>query len=236
MPATTSSPCALTRNSPQRPRSPVDGVAAEADAGAGAVALVAEDHLHDVHGGAEVVGDPVGLAIDARAGRVPGVEDGTHRAQQLLVRVLRERRARCALVDVLVPLDQLGAGRRRRARGRRRRTARGLQRLERVLEAAASMPVDDLAVHLDEPPVRVVREPRVRRCAREAARRPRRSGRGRGSCPSSPASRSRRRSGPRRAAGSSDRRTRARCAAPGRASARRSPPRGPAGSSRRRAR
>ena len=78
------------------------GVAREADAGAGALAAVAEDHLHDVHRGAEVVRDVVRAAVDLRARRVPRVEDGAVRAAQLLARVLRERAARspprrCAL-------------------------------------------------------------------------------------------------------------------------------------------
>ena len=67
------------------------GVAAEADARRAVVALVPEHHLHHVDGGAEVVRDLVGLPVHARTRRVPGVEDRAHRAQQLLVRVERER-------------------------------------------------------------------------------------------------------------------------------------------------
>ena len=47
------------------------GVAREADAGAGAVALVAEHHLDDVDGGAEVVRDLVGPAVHLRARASP---------------------------------------------------------------------------------------------------------------------------------------------------------------------
>ena len=69
-------------------------VAREADARPGAVAPVAEDHLDDVDGGAEVVRDLVGAPVDLRAGRVPGVEDGAHRLLELGARVLRERASR----------------------------------------------------------------------------------------------------------------------------------------------
>ena len=48
---------------------------------AGLVALVAEDHLHDVHRRAEVVRDPVRAPVDLRARRVPRVEDGSHGAR-----------------------------------------------------------------------------------------------------------------------------------------------------------
>ena len=43
-------------------------------------ALVAEDHLHDVDGGAEVVGDVVRAPVDLRAGVLPGLEDRAHGA------------------------------------------------------------------------------------------------------------------------------------------------------------
>ena len=62
-------------------------VARERDAGARAVALVAEDHLHDVDRGAEVVGDVVRPPVDLRARRVPRLEHGAHGAQELLARV-----------------------------------------------------------------------------------------------------------------------------------------------------
>ena len=77
------------------------GVAREADAGPGRVALVAEDHLDDVHGRAEVVRDLVRPPVDLRARRVPRVEDGADGPLELRVRVLREvarrsPRRRCA--------------------------------------------------------------------------------------------------------------------------------------------
>ena len=72
-------------------------VAREADAGRRAVALVAEHHLHDVHGRADVVRDAVRAPVDLRARVLPRLEDREHRAAQLLARVLREvaARSRC---------------------------------------------------------------------------------------------------------------------------------------------
>ena len=55
------------------------GVAAEADAGPAVFALVAEHHLHHVHGGSEVVGDLVGVPVHACPRRVPRVEHGAAR-------------------------------------------------------------------------------------------------------------------------------------------------------------
>ena len=94
MPATTSSPCALTRNSPYRRRSPVDGSRVKQTPVPGRVPLVAEHHLDDVDGGAEVVGDVVRAAVDAGARRLPRVEHGAGRAAQLLPCVRGERRRR----------------------------------------------------------------------------------------------------------------------------------------------
>ena len=91
-------------------------VAREADARPGAVALVPEDHLDDVDGGAEVVRDLVGAPVDLRARRVPGVEDGADRLLELGARVLRERAPRLVGVDPLEGLDQLGEVGRGRAR------------------------------------------------------------------------------------------------------------------------
>ena len=68
MPATTSSPCALARNSPYEALLACRGVTRERNAGSGLVALVAEHHLHDVHRGAEVVRDVVHAPVTLRAG------------------------------------------------------------------------------------------------------------------------------------------------------------------------
>ena len=85
-------------------------VAREADAGARALALVAEHHLHDVHGRAEVVGDVVRAAIDLRARRLPRLEDGDDGADQLRVRVLGERGADVLLVDLAEGVDEAARG------------------------------------------------------------------------------------------------------------------------------
>src|SRR4029079_502577 len=111
------------------------GVPGEADAGGRVLALVAEDHLHDVDRGAEVVGDPVHVAVDLSARRLPGVEDGVDRAAQLLARVLREAAAGVALVDLPGALDGVVDA-----------------------EALVRDVVDRLAEHLDQAAVAVARE------------------------------------------------------------------------------
>ena len=80
---------ARSRGTRRRARLARRRVARERDARARAVALVAEHHLHDVHRGAEVVGDVVRAPVDLRARRVPRLEDGAHGAEQLLARVRR---------------------------------------------------------------------------------------------------------------------------------------------------
>ena len=132
-------------------------VAAEGDAGARRVALVAEDHLLDVDRRAPVVGDAVDLAVGLRAVAGPGVEDGADRQAQLLLRVLRELVARLVLVERLEAVDQL------------------LERLDvelgvlldagvvldvrdLLLERLAVDAAADVAEHLHEAPVGVPRE------------------------------------------------------------------------------
>ena len=83
------------------------GVAGEGDAGAGVVAHVAEDHGHDVDGGAEVVGDLLAVAVVVGALAEPGGEDGLDGQVQLLVRVVREVAADRVLDDLLVLGDEL---------------------------------------------------------------------------------------------------------------------------------
>ena len=83
-------------------------IAREENAGAAVVAPVAEDHLHDVDRSAEVVGDALRGAVDLRARRVPGFEDGADGAAQLLARVGGEQTARLRLVDPAEGRDQLG--------------------------------------------------------------------------------------------------------------------------------
>ncbi len=170
MPATTSSPCASARNSPYRPDSPVDGFRVNATPVPERVALVAEDHLHHVHRSAELVRDPVRAAIDLSAGVVPRLEDGAHCAQQLLARAGREAPPRLFQVDRLERLDEL-----LQILGRQLRVlldaALVLERRERALEPMSVDAFDHLAEHLDQPPVRVEREPRVARARAETRRR-----------------------------------------------------------------
>ena len=75
------------------------GVAREAHAGRGVIALVPEDHLDDVDRRAEVVRDRVHAPVDLRARRVPRVEDGRDRAAELLACVLRKALPGLVLVD-----------------------------------------------------------------------------------------------------------------------------------------
>ena len=152
-------------------------VAREAHAGAGGLAAVPEDHLDDVHRRSEIVRDVVRGPVHLCTRRVPRVEDSAVRASQLVARLLRERTRGLVLVDrcerrhelaeiVGGEVDVLG------------HSARRLQIGERLLEAIAGDLVDDLAVHLDEPPVRVEREPRVPGGSLPDPRPRRRSGRG----------------------------------------------------------
>ena len=115
-------------------------VAREAHAGGGAVALVAEDHLDDVHRGAEVVRDVVRAAVDLRARRLPRVEDGADGAAQLLARVLRERAAELLVVDRLERRRRARAGRPRRGRCPARRPSPPSARRAPTRSGAPSMP------------------------------------------------------------------------------------------------
>ena len=126
------------------------------------LAHVAEHHLDDVHRGAEVVRDLVRAAVHLRARRVPRLEHGLDRPGELLARVLGERPAGRVLVDRLEPPDELDE-----VVGGQLDVlldpALALQRGELRLEAVAVDAVDRVAVHLDQPPVRVVGEAAVAR-------------------------------------------------------------------------
>ena len=80
------------------PRLTGRGIAREGDAGSRLLALVAEDHLHDVDRRAEVVGDVVRAPVDLRPGSLPRIEDGSNGPRELVPGVLRERRAGLAFV------------------------------------------------------------------------------------------------------------------------------------------
>ncbi len=129
-------------------------VTGEGDAGAGGGAAVAEGHRLHVDGGAEVGGDLLAAAVEDGAVGVPRVEDGQHRAAQLLARVLRERRPGLLLdhglegrderpqvvgVEVDVGGDALG----------------GLGGVDGVLEAVTVEVEHGLAVHLHQAAVGV---------------------------------------------------------------------------------
>ena len=147
-------------------------VARERDAGARALALVAEDHLLHVDGGADVVRDPVRAPVDLGARGVPRVEDRAYGAGELAARVLREPTL-LLRVDPLVARDQLGeilGG----EVGVARDVAPRLEVGELLLEAVVLDPVDHLAVHLDQAPVRVGGEARVARALGDPLARPRR--------------------------------------------------------------
>ena len=89
------------------------GVAGEGDAGAGVVVQVAEDHRHDVDGGAPAVGDVVVTAIDVRARVVPRTEHGADSFVKLDLRVGREIVADLRLVlglELAGELLEVGGG------------------------------------------------------------------------------------------------------------------------------
>ena len=71
---------------------PVCGVTGKGNARCGGLALVAEDHRLHVHGGAEIVGDLVLLAVQRCAWIVPAAEHRFDGETQLHIGILRERR------------------------------------------------------------------------------------------------------------------------------------------------
>ena len=147
---------------PVGPRLAGRRVPGERDAGPGALALVAEDHLHDADGCAEVVRDLVRTAVDPGARGVPRLEHGLDCAQQLCTRVVGKLLACVLAVDLPERPDQrdevVGV-----EVGVVLHTAFPLQRGQRAVEAMGIDAGDHLAEHVDEPTVRVVREARVSR-------------------------------------------------------------------------
>ena len=161
MPATTSSPCALIRNSPKNSLRPGGRVAREADAGARTIAGVAEHHHLHVDGGADGIGDVVDAAVFLRARVVPRAEDRVARAAcSCIAGILREVLLGLVVHDLLVARDHL-AQRRLVEVGVERRAAFVLHRLELVLERRLGNLEHDAAEHLDEPAVAVEGEPAV---------------------------------------------------------------------------
>ncbi len=90
MPATTSSPWALTRKSPYGRFSPVAALRVKPTPVPRVVVAVAEHHRLHVDGRAEVVADALAHPVGDGAGAVPALEHGLDRAAQLLGGVLRE--------------------------------------------------------------------------------------------------------------------------------------------------
>ena len=115
-------------------------VAAEGDAGARAVAAVAEDHLLDVDRGAPVVGDAVDPAVGDRALPVPGVEHRGDRLAELLARLERERLAGRLLEQPPEGRGQLAQLRRPRARCRRSTPLRSLASCSACSKLADGIP------------------------------------------------------------------------------------------------
>ncbi len=146
----------------------VERVARERDAGAGVVAHVAEDHAHDVHGGAEVVGDLLAVAVVVGALAEPGGEDGLDREVELLVDVGRELAAG-VLADDLLELDDQGLEVLDREIGVLGVGAVGvLAGLEGLVEALGLHVHDDAPEHADEAAIGVPAEALVARELDEA--------------------------------------------------------------------
>jgi hypothetical protein len=83
------------------------GVPRERDAGPGVITHVAEYHRHDVHAGAEILGDAVHLAVIHRLLERPGLPHGLDGAPQLLLGIHRKGRAGLRLHQCLVFLDEV---------------------------------------------------------------------------------------------------------------------------------
>ena len=98
--------------------------------------------------------------VDAGAGSVPGREHRAHRAGELHARIGREVLAGAVAVELFERVRELlevdGA-----QLGVELDSAVGLERRDRCFERLRLDPGDDLAVHLDQPAVGVVREVRV---------------------------------------------------------------------------
>ena len=145
-------------------------VARERHAGTGVVPQVAEHHADDVHAGAKVVGDARVPTVIHRFLERPRLPDGLDRAPELFHRVHREVVADGAADQRLVFLDEvavlllgevgvvLDAGR------------HPLRRQD-LLELGVAHPEYDVAIHLDEAAIGVVREARLAARLREAVHR-----------------------------------------------------------------
>ena len=132
-------------------------VTGEGHAGAGVIAPVAEDHGLHVDGGAPVGGNVVHLAVDLRAGVVPGAEHGPDGLHELNLGVLREVVAHLLLVVGLELLHQtlhvLG-----QQLGVQLHAALLLDQVDEHLEVLLGQLHDHVGEHLDEAAVGVIDE------------------------------------------------------------------------------
>ena len=138
------------------------GVAGEGNPRRRSVAAIAEHHRLDRHGGAPAFGDIVQPAIGAGAVRPPRSEHRADGAPQLFVRVLRKIIAPILDDDRLVAFDQsvqvIG-----RQFGIERDTAVFLGDFQCILEQIMIKTQNDIAVHLDETPIRIPGKTRIAR-------------------------------------------------------------------------
>jgi len=136
------------------------GVTGEPHTSAGVVTSVAEDHGHDNHRSAPVVGEAVEAAVGAGLVAVPAVEHALDGTEQLVTRLLGELLTCLLVVDVLELLAQLlqGVGRQSDVELNTLSLSAGL---ECVLIGGRVDARHDVAVHGDEPAVRVVGRPLV---------------------------------------------------------------------------
>ncbi len=190
MPATTSSPCALTRKSPYAPFAPVAGSRVNPTP----VPEFSSRLPNTMAWTLTAVPRSCGMCSRLRyaTARVPvhDVNTALDREPDLLDRVLRERPpglgSMIALVGARQVAQQLG---RDLAVGRDAREVAG--GVEQLVEAPRVDAEDDAPEHRDEATVRVVREALVAGLLGETLDATRRSSRGSGPCPSCPASRAR---------------------------------------------
>ena len=178
MPATTSSPCAFARNSPITSGSPVEGSRVNATPVPERSPLLPKTICTMFTAVPMSSGISFALAIDLRARRLPRVEDRAHRAHQLLVRVLRELLARRPRVDLAVASPTSPARSSAVSSVSAPRLAPPSARWSACSKRCGVDSLDDLAEHLDQPPIRVEREARGCPSAPRAPRRRRRRGRG----------------------------------------------------------
>jgi hypothetical protein len=148
-------------------------VAGKGDARARVVAQVAEHHRLDVGRGAPLIRDVVYLAVGDGARVVPRREDRPYGPPQLLARVVWKVDALAFLHRFFEEADQLPqvVGAQLDVEVDAAVILEGLYYLLERVDVVFRLGLqaqDDVAVHLDEAPVRVVRRPRVPHLARQA--------------------------------------------------------------------